>query len=67
MLPPGPTPGTTEDDVQIYRLMWTREGRDERQVSVVSYDAKSAEHYKARKEAEDGVSDIEIVPVKPGE
>ena len=67
MLPPGPHPRTTEDEVQIYRLMWTRAGRDERQVSAVSYDATSAEHYKARKEAEDGVSDVEIVPVKPGQ
>ncbi|MFD3662583.1 hypothetical protein ACFWVF_18585 [Streptomyces sp. NPDC058659] len=42
-------------------------GRDERQVSVVSYDATSAEYYKPRKVAEAGVSDVEIVPVKPVE
>lgn len=53
--------------MQSYRLTWTKAGRDERQVSAVSYDAKSAERYKVRKEAEDGVSDVQIVPVKPGE
>lgn len=35
--------------MDIYRLMWTRARRDERQVSVVTYDATSAERYKARK------------------
>ena len=53
--------------MQIYRLTWTKAGRDERQVSAVSYDKASAEHYKTRKQAEDGVSDVQIVPVKPGE
>ncbi|MFI6416834.1 hypothetical protein ACIBG6_05295 [Streptomyces sp. NPDC050842] len=66
MQPPGTPSGSAEDDVQIYRLLWTRAGRDERQVSTVSYDAKSAEYYKARTAAADGVSDVEIVPVEPG-
>ncbi|MFE5710618.1 hypothetical protein ACFQ7J_07310 [Streptomyces sp. NPDC056501] len=52
---------------RIYRLTRTKTGRAERQVSVASYDKASAEHHKARKQAEDGVSDVEIIPVKPGE
>ncbi|MCX5388495.1 hypothetical protein [Streptomyces sp. NBC_00094] len=53
--------------MQSYRLTWMLEGRDEQQVSTVSYDANSAKHYKARKAAEDGVSEVEIIPVKPGQ
>ncbi|MFB7359602.1 hypothetical protein [Streptomyces gardneri] len=50
----------------IYKLTWTKAGRAERQVSVVNYDKASAEHYKTRKQAEAGISDVQIVPVKPG-
>ncbi|MFF6844723.1 hypothetical protein ACFY8X_39035 [Streptomyces tanashiensis] len=34
--------------------------------SGVAYDLPSAEHRKARLKQEDGVTDIEIVPEKPG-
>ncbi|QGZ53321.1 hypothetical protein GPZ77_34385 (plasmid) [Streptomyces sp. QHH-9511] len=52
--------------MESYRLQWTKAGRDERQESAVSYSAAAAEDYKALKEAEEGVSDVEIVKVKPG-
>ncbi|MFE5710340.1 hypothetical protein ACFQ7J_05865 [Streptomyces sp. NPDC056501] len=53
--------------MDIYRLKWTRAGRDERQVSAVSYDEASTEYYEALKAAEDGASDVEVIPVNPGE
>ncbi|MFF2305921.1 hypothetical protein ACFVVP_25845 [Streptomyces sp. NPDC058128] len=56
-----------EDTVESYRLKWTQEGRDEQQVSAVSYGKSAAEDYKARKAAEPGVSAVEIVPVPPGQ
>lgn len=56
-----------EDTVESYRLTWTKDGRDETQVSAVTYGQSAAEDYKARKTAEPGVSDVQIVPVKPGE
>ncbi|MEU9703041.1 hypothetical protein [Streptomyces sp. NPDC047981] len=49
-----------------YRLHWTKAGKNERQVSAVSYSASAAETYKALKAAQDGVSDVEIVKVAPG-
>ncbi|MER5966810.1 hypothetical protein [Streptomyces sp. NPDC002057] len=55
--------------MESYRLTWTQAGREERQVSAVSYSAAAAETFKERKKrtaAETGVSDIEIVAVKPG-
>ncbi|MFJ5142769.1 hypothetical protein [Streptomyces sp. NPDC088707] len=71
MPPPGPShPNSTGHTVESYRLTWTKDGREERRVSAVSYSAAAAETYNARKKrtaAETGVSDIEIVPVKPGE
>ncbi|WP_307710702.1 hypothetical protein [Streptomyces sp. V1I6] len=48
------------------RLSWTRSGREERQSSAVSYDLASAEEYKALKGQEDGVTDVQIIDVKPG-
>ncbi|GAA2770490.1 hypothetical protein [Streptomyces showdoensis] len=52
---------------KVFRITWAQQGQDERKVSVVSYSEKAAETYKARKAAEDGVSDVEVVEVKPGE
>ncbi|MFD9047856.1 hypothetical protein [Streptomyces zaomyceticus] len=55
-----------EYTVKNYRLEWTQDGRDEGQVSAVTYGESAAQDYKARKEAETGVSDVQVVPVKPG-
>ncbi|MFH8581704.1 hypothetical protein [Streptomyces zaomyceticus] len=52
--------------MESYRLEWTQAGRDGRQVSAVSYGASAAEDYKARKVAEADVSDVQVVPAKPG-
>ncbi|WP_406066159.1 hypothetical protein OG462_41510 [Streptomyces sp. NBC_01077] len=52
--------------MKSYRPTWKQDGRDEQQVSAVTYGLSAAEDYKARKESEGGVSDVEIVPVKPG-
>ncbi|GGU12887.1 hypothetical protein GCM10010272_67650 [Streptomyces lateritius] len=52
--------------VESYRLQWTKAGRDGRQESAVSYSASAAEDYKTLKEAQEGVSDVAIVKVKPG-
>ncbi len=52
--------------MENYRLAWTQDGRDGRQVSAVTYGLSAAEDYKLLKEAQDGVTDVEIVPVKPG-
>ncbi|MFF8840517.1 hypothetical protein [Streptomyces sp. NPDC015130] len=51
--------------MQNYRVTWVQDGREKR--SGVSYDQPSAESRKARLEQEDGVTDVRIVPVKPGE
>ncbi|MFE5300375.1 hypothetical protein [Streptomyces sp. NPDC056632] len=42
-------------------------GKDERQVSAVSYSERAAETYKERKAAEEGVTDVQVVQAKPGE
>ncbi|MFF2306036.1 hypothetical protein ACFVVP_26460 [Streptomyces sp. NPDC058128] len=52
--------------MKSYRLEWTKKGRDERQVSAVMYGESAAEDYKTRKAAEPGVTDVQVVPVKPG-
>ncbi|MFF9070485.1 hypothetical protein ACF09E_34585 [Streptomyces sp. NPDC014891] len=52
--------------MKSYRLEWTQEGRDGRQVSAVTYGESAAEDYKARKAAQDGVTDVQVVPDKPG-
>ncbi|MGW2016740.1 hypothetical protein [Streptomyces sp. NPDC001927] len=49
-----------------YRLRWTKAGKDERQVSAVSYSASAAQTYKALKEAQEGVSAVEVVKVEAG-
>lgn len=50
--------------MQNYRVTWTQDGQSKR--SGVTYDLPSAEHRKARLEQETGVTDVEIVPEKPG-
>ncbi|MER6616327.1 hypothetical protein [Streptomyces xantholiticus] len=47
-----------------YRVQWIENG--ESRTSAVSYDLPSAEHRKERLEAA-GATEVEIVPVKPGE
>ncbi|MFF8410599.1 hypothetical protein [Streptomyces omiyaensis] len=47
-----------------YRITWTQEGREERQVSCVKYSEGAAKDYAGYKQAEVGVSDVRIEPVK---
>ncbi|MGW0467631.1 hypothetical protein ACWDX6_20560 [Streptomyces sp. NPDC003027] len=44
-----------------------RTGREECQVTAASYGLTSAETYKRLKEQQDGVTDVQIVEVRPGE
>jgi hypothetical protein len=48
-----------------YSLTWTDSDGTPR-AAAVSYDKPSAEHRKARLEA-DGATDVEVVETKPGE
>ncbi|MFF5939020.1 hypothetical protein [Streptomyces sp. NPDC012508] len=51
--------------MQCFRLAWTMNG--ERQTSAVSFSEGAARAYKASYEAREGVTDVEIVLVQPGE
>ncbi|MFF9431996.1 hypothetical protein [Streptomyces sp. NPDC014746] len=53
------------DLMQNYRLAWTTPD-GERKTSAVSFSASAAETYQAVYQAREG-TDVEIVPVKPGE
>ncbi|MFF8513115.1 hypothetical protein ACF064_34140 [Streptomyces sp. NPDC015492] len=52
--------------VKSYCLEWTQEGWDGRQVSAVTYGGSAAEDYRARKAAQDGVTDVQGVPDRSG-
>ncbi|MFE5511644.1 hypothetical protein ACFQ9J_13625 [Streptomyces sp. NPDC056529] len=45
------------------RIIWVQDGRDRE--SAVMYSPSVAEVYKGFKEAQEGVSDVRIVPAKP--
>ncbi|MFH9736830.1 hypothetical protein ACH4MA_03940 [Streptomyces roseolus] len=47
-----------------YRIIWTQEGRDGRQESVVTYDKAAAEGHAGCKRAKPGVSDVRIEPAR---
>jgi hypothetical protein len=49
--------------VESFKVLWTEAGV--RHVSVVSYDRASAAHRMSK--MPEGVEDVEMVPVKPGE
>ncbi|MFC8008707.1 hypothetical protein [Streptomyces cinereoruber] len=51
--------------MQNYKLTWKKNGATKR--SGVAYDKPSADHRKARLEQEDGVTDVQVIKVKPGE
>ncbi|MFJ7990262.1 hypothetical protein [Streptomyces sp. NPDC096351] len=53
--------------MESYRLTWAKDGHDVRLESAVTYGKTAAEDYKARKAKEAGVTDVQIVPVKPGQ
>lgn len=58
-------PLVEERAVQNFKVTWVQDGEPKR--SVVAYGKSSAESRKAELEREDGVTDVEIVEVKPGE
>ncbi|MFC7934386.1 hypothetical protein [Streptomyces cinereoruber] len=45
------------------KIVWVQDGRERE--SAVTYSPSAAEDYKGYKEAEDGVSDVRIVPARP--
>ncbi|MFE3144338.1 hypothetical protein [Streptomyces scopuliridis] len=51
--------------METVRITWTQEGFEGRRESAVSYSPAAAEDYKRRKEAEVGVSDVQIVAAQP--
>ncbi|WP_185893450.1 hypothetical protein [Streptomyces sp. WAC08241] len=51
--------------MQNYKVAWVQDGEPKR--SGVAYDKPSAEDRKARLEQEDGITDVQIIQVKPGE
>ncbi|MFC7794606.1 hypothetical protein [Streptomyces cinereoruber] len=51
--------------MENYKLTWKKDGEPKR--SGVAYDKPSAEDRKTRLEQEDGVTDVQITKVKPGE
>ncbi|MEE1736400.1 hypothetical protein PUR49_07785 [Streptomyces sp. BE147] len=50
--------------MESVRITWVQEGAEERRESAVTYSPSAAVDYKRYKEAEDGVSDVRIVPVQ---
>lgn len=58
-------PLAEEHVVQNFKVTWVQAGRSMR--SGVAYDKPSAEDRKARLGQEDGVTDVQVVEVKPGE
>ncbi|MGW7310008.1 hypothetical protein ACWGI1_31160 [Streptomyces sp. NPDC054835] len=53
--------------MQVFKITWVQDDQTERKVWPVSYSEKAAETYKRRKAAEEGVSDVEVVEVKPSQ
>ncbi|MFC7924760.1 hypothetical protein [Streptomyces cinereoruber] len=45
------------------KIVWVQDGRERE--SAVTYSPSAAEIYKGFKEAQEGVSDVRIVPAKP--
>ncbi|MGW1930937.1 hypothetical protein [Streptomyces sp. NPDC001919] len=52
--------------MKSYRLEWTQEGGDGPQVSAVTYGGSAAEDYRVCKAAQDGVTDVQVVPDRFG-
>ncbi|MEV4976746.1 hypothetical protein [Streptomyces scopuliridis] len=51
--------------METVKITWTQEGSEGRWESAVSYSPAAAEDYKLYKEAQEGVSDVQIVAVQP--
>ncbi|MFE5595480.1 hypothetical protein [Streptomyces sp. NPDC056549] len=51
--------------MESVRITWAQDGAEVRRAPVVTYSPTAAEHYKRFKEAQDGVSDVRIVPAQP--
>ena len=47
--------------MQNFRITWAQAGYEGRRESAVTYSAGAAETYKGFKEAEEGVSDVQVV------
>ncbi|MCL7382179.1 hypothetical protein [Streptomyces sp. 35G-GA-8] len=51
--------------METVKITWTQDGSEERWESAVSYSPAAAEDYKRYKEAQDGVSDVQIIAAQP--
>ncbi len=51
--------------METVKITWVQDGSQGRRESAVTYSPAAAEDYKRYKEAQDGVSDVQIVPAQP--